>query len=129
MNDSEGHYRLYALPQGDFTLTVNDSDSGLSASVNASLAAADEVKVLDVAMPPSNDVTVSFIGPDGAEVVCEGVVEGTIAVAPRGDGGFGYDPVFVPDDGGGRTFAEMDAAAKHAISHRGRALAALVGHL
>ncbi|MEZ5183958.1 MAG: RdgB/HAM1 family non-canonical purine NTP pyrophosphatase [Acidimicrobiales bacterium] len=64
--------------------------------------------------------------PDGAEVVTEGVVEGTIAPAPRGDGGFGYDPVFVPDDGAGRTFAEMDAAAKHAISHRGRSLRALL---
>jgi XTP/dITP diphosphohydrolase len=67
--------------------------------------------------------------PDGAEVVCDGVVEGTIARAPRGDGGFGYDPVFVPLEGEGRTFAEMDAAAKHAISHRGRALAALVAQM
>jgi XTP/dITP diphosphohydrolase len=66
---------------------------------------------------------------DGAEVVCEGVVEGTIADAPRGDGGFGYDPVFVATDGDGRTFGEMDAAAKHAISHRGRALEELVAHL
>jgi len=64
--------------------------------------------------------------PDGAEVVTEGVVEGTIAPTPRGGGGFGYDPVFVPDDGDGRTFAEMDSAAKHAISHRGRSLRALV---
>ncbi len=67
--------------------------------------------------------------PDGAEVVVQGVVEGTIAPSPRGDGGFGYDPVFVPTDGDGRTFAEMDAAAKHAISHRGRALGALVAEL
>jgi XTP/dITP diphosphohydrolase len=67
--------------------------------------------------------------PDGAEVVCEGSVEGAIALAPRGDGGFGYDPVFVPADGDGRTFGEMHAAEKHAISHRGRALAALVAGL
>ena len=45
--------------------------------------------------------------PDGREVVAEGAVEGTIADARRGSGGFGYDPVFVPDDGDGRTFAEM----------------------
>lgn len=63
--------------------------------------------------------------PDGAEVVAEGVVEGTIAAAPRGAGGFGYDPVFVPDEGDGRTFAEMPAEAKHAVSHRGRAFRAL----
>ena len=60
--------------------------------------------------------------PDGREVVAEGVVEGTIAVAPRGEHGFGYDPVFVPDEGGGRTFAELEAAEKHELSHRGRAL-------
>ena len=44
-------------------------------------------------------------------------------------GGFGYDPVFVPDEGDGRTFAEMAAAEKHAISHRGRALRALAAAL
>ena len=63
--------------------------------------------------------------PDGSELVAEGTVEGHIAGAPRGEGGFGYDPVFVPDAAGGRTFAEMGKAAKHAISHRGQALAAL----
>ena len=63
--------------------------------------------------------------PDGTELVAEGTVEGVIAPAPAGDGGFGYDPVFVPDVGGGRTFAEMPAADKHAISHRGRAFRAL----
>lgn len=67
--------------------------------------------------------------PDGREVVASGSVEGAIAAAPRGEGGFGYDPVFVPDDGDGSTFAEMGAEAKHAISHRGRALAALLAQL
>ena len=63
--------------------------------------------------------------PGGREVVAHGVVEGTIAPEARGDGGFGYDPVFVPDGGDGRTFAEMTAAEKHARSHRGRAFRAL----
>lgn len=67
--------------------------------------------------------------PDGAEVVAEGTVEGTIASSPRGDGGFGYDPVFVPVEGDGRTFAEMEPDEKHAISHRGRALRSLVAQL
>jgi XTP/dITP diphosphohydrolase len=62
---------------------------------------------------------------DDAEVVAEGAVEGRIVAAPRGQGGFGYDPVFVPDDGDGRTFAEMTSEEKHALSHRGRAIAAL----
>ena len=59
--------------------------------------------------------------PDGRELSAEGVMEGTIAEAARGDGGFGYDPVFVPDEGDGRTFAEMTPDEKHAVSHRGRA--------
>lgn len=68
--------------------------------------------------------------PDGSEVVAEGSVEGHIAAAARGDGGFGYDPVFVPEGTGQvLTFAEMDPAAKHAISHRGRALAHLLAQL
>jgi XTP/dITP diphosphohydrolase len=66
---------------------------------------------------------------DGRELVCEGTVEGSIATAPRGVGGFGYDPVFVPAEGDGRTFAEMTAAEKHAISARGRALRCLAVQL
>lgn len=60
--------------------------------------------------------------PDGSEQMAEGVVEGIITESPRGEGGFGYDAVFEPEDGDGRTFAEMAPDEKHAISHRGRAL-------
>jgi len=67
---------------------------------------------------------VMVVWPDGREVGVEGVVEGHIAAEPVGDGGFGYDPVFVPDEADGRTFAQM-GDEKHAISHRGRALRAL----
>ena len=67
--------------------------------------------------------------PDGSEIVAEGVVDGTILSSPRGDGGFGYDPVFVPDDGDGRTFAEMSPEDKNVMSHRGRALRALDSRL
>jgi XTP/dITP diphosphohydrolase len=63
--------------------------------------------------------------PDGSELWAEGSVEGTIAEQAVGDGGFGYDPVFVPEEGGGRTFAVMTPDEKHAISHRGRAFRAL----
>ena len=63
--------------------------------------------------------------PDGREVAATGAVEGRIATEPRGDGGFGYDPVFVPLEGDGRSFAEMSAEEKHALSHRGRAFRAL----
>lgn len=63
--------------------------------------------------------------PDGRELAVSGVVEGHISDRPRGDAGFGYDPVFVPDGGDGRTFAEMTTEEKHAVSHRGRAFRAL----
>ena len=67
--------------------------------------------------------------PDGTEVWAEGAVEGTIATAGRGRNGFGYDPVFVPDGAAGRTFAEMGAEEKDAVSHRGRAFRALAERL
>jgi XTP/dITP diphosphohydrolase len=67
--------------------------------------------------------------PDGAEVIGHGVVEGVIADDPRGDNGFGYDPLFIPDNGDGRTFAEMTRAEKEHVSHRGRAFRALAAGL
>ncbi|HEY2301197.1 MAG TPA: RdgB/HAM1 family non-canonical purine NTP pyrophosphatase [Acidimicrobiales bacterium] len=70
--------------------------------------------------------------PDGREVAVDGQVEGTIAESPRGRGGFGYDSVFVPDEGDGRTFAELvdeSPSAKHRLSHRGRAFTALAARL
>lgn len=60
---------------------------------------------------------------DPAPLIAEGTWEGRIATAPRGAGGFGYDPLFELDDG--RTAAELPAAEKNRLSHRGRALAAL----
>ena len=62
--------------------------------------------------------------PAGPVVVVEGRVDGALVFPPRGDRGFGYDPIFVPA-GGTETFGEMEPAAKTAISHRARAFAAL----
>ncbi|MGH9281666.1 MAG: RdgB/HAM1 family non-canonical purine NTP pyrophosphatase [Acidimicrobiales bacterium] len=67
--------------------------------------------------------------PDGRELVAEGVVAGVIAREAQGEGGFGYDPIFVPEGGDGRTFAQMAPAEKHAVSHRGRAFRALAALL
>jgi XTP/dITP diphosphohydrolase len=67
--------------------------------------------------------------PDGREIAAIGTVEGAIATEARGDGGFGYDPVFTPDEGDGRTFAEMSPVEKHAVSHRGRAFRTLADGL
>jgi len=69
----------------------------------------------------------------GTEELFEGRCTGTLAAAPHGDGGFGYDPAFLPDDEipppAGRTMAELTRAEKGAISHRGRAAARLAEHL
>jgi len=66
--------------------------------------------------------TIVFIGPDGTETIATGVCEGRVGLAPCGDGGFGYDPLFLPGATPGRTMAELTLAEKNAISHRGAAL-------
>jgi XTP/dITP diphosphohydrolase len=65
--------------------------------------------------------TIALASPDGLEETVEGVVEGRIAEAVRGDRGFGYDPIFLYPPLG-RTFGELDSEAKRRVSHRGRAL-------
>jgi XTP/dITP diphosphohydrolase len=71
---------------------------------------------------------IAHVGADGTEHVFEGTCEGTMAPEARGDGGFGYDPIFTPGDdvAVGRTMAELADAEKDAISHRGRAARALL---
>jgi XTP/dITP diphosphohydrolase len=63
--------------------------------------------------------------PDGRRLVSEGASDGFIASEVIGNDGFGYDPVFIPGDGDGRTFAQMSSGEKHSMSHRGRAFRAL----
>lgn len=65
---------------------------------------------------------------DNKETLFHGTVEGHIATQPMGNGGFGYDPIFVPD-GDTRSFAQYTPEQKNAISHRGRATAALIEHI
>ncbi len=67
---------------------------------------------------------IAFVAPEGFERSVEGVCPGVIIESPRGHGGFGYDPLFLPD-GQSRTFAELEIREKNRISHRGRALQAL----
>ena len=62
--------------------------------------------------------------PDTSELIATGTVEGRISLRPHGDFGFGYDPIFIPSEGHGETFAEM-GEAKHLLSHRGRAFRSL----
>ena len=68
--------------------------------------------------------TLAVAWPDGSDMLFEGRVRGQMVWPPRGELGFGYDPVFVPE-GHAQTFAEMDPVAKHAISHRAQAFALL----
>ena len=74
--------------------------------------------------------TVAMVAwPDGRETVAEGACNGMIAEEERGERGFGYDPVFVPVESDGRTFAEMSDEEKNALSHRARALRNLLNRL
>lgn len=86
----------------------------------------------DIADPHRTAQFVSTIalvvpGPDGIvrEETVEGVWLGRLATAPSGSGGFGYDPIFLPDDQGGRSAADLTSAEKNAVSHRARAFVAL----
>jgi XTP/dITP diphosphohydrolase len=73
----------------------------------------------------------AYVEPGGSEEVVHGRCDGRLATEPRGEGGFGYDPAFIPDDypGDERTMAELTPEEKDAISHRGRAARTLVAHL
>ena len=74
--------------------------------------------------------SVAFVAyPDGSELWMEGDVSGVITPEARGNGGFGYDPLFAPDGFDGRTFAQMSPDEKHSVSHRGRAFRALADRL
>lgn len=93
---------------------------------------ADNVAKLLAEMEHADDRAATFrtaiavVTTDGEEFTVEGALEGEITRAPRGDGGFGYDPVFLVGDW---TLAEMPAVAKNQISHRARALHAMAAHL
>lgn len=72
---------------------------------------------------------IALVRPDAETQEFSGEVTGMIAAAPIGRGGFGYDPVFVPTEGDGRTFAEMTLLEKNMLSHRARAVEGLVAFL
>lgn len=103
---------------------------GCSDAANRAKMLAELVDFPDLADRTARFETVAMVvWPDGSELAVVGVCPGSIARTERGDVGFGYDSIFVPDGGGGATFAEMTSSAKHAISHRGRAFAALLSEL
>ena len=73
--------------------------------------------------------TIVALKPDGAKLATSGRVEGQILTQPRGQNGFGYDPLFMPKEFPGRSMAELTPAEKNQISHRGRALRAFMEQL
>ncbi|WP_448500663.1 RdgB/HAM1 family non-canonical purine NTP pyrophosphatase [Sphingomonas sp.] len=103
----------WAGPEKDFTVAMQAVEDKLAAIDPAPSRSAHFVCALALAWP------------DGHSEVFEGRVDGTLVWPPRGDRGFGYDPMFLPDDGR-ETFGEMNPAAKHAISHRADAFRQLV---
>jgi XTP/dITP diphosphohydrolase len=110
------HSARWAGPDKDFNHAMRRVVDGLATRFG-SFAAADKRAAF---------VTVICLAwPDGDVVCVEGRVDGELVETPRGDGGFGYDPIFVPD-GELRTFAELTADEKARISHRGRAMRAIL---
>ena len=89
-----------------------------------------ELRGVDVADRRARFRTVIAVAyPNGESWWVDGVLEGTILGGPKGNGGFGYDPIFAPVDEGGRSLAELTMAEKNARSHRGHVLRALVAKL
>src|SRR5205823_1939557 len=115
-----------------------DGAPGVHSARYAGEGATDEQNLakLLAEVPPDGDGRVAYVcvlalvRQDGRETVVEGRCEGELTHSPRGTGGFGYDPAFVPADRrDGRTMAELPPAEKDAISHRGRAARALLAAL
>ena len=103
-----------------------DAPSGPGRDVaNLQLVLDQVADVPDEALGAAFTCAAALVSPEGTENVAQGVVTGRLIRTPRGDGGFGYDPIFVPE-GETRTTAELSPQEKDAISHRGRAFRALV---
>ncbi len=112
---------------GVHTARFAGPDADADANIKALLTALAEV---DAHQRTARFRTVAMVlYPDGRALTGEGVVEGIITTERRGRQGFGYDPVFRPLEGDGRVFAEMSASEKNAMSHRARAIGALVQQL
>jgi XTP/dITP diphosphohydrolase len=124
--------RIAVADDSGIAAAALDGRPGVYSARYAGAGATDEqnlAKLLDE-VPDQGDRRVAYVcalayvTPDGEEHVVEGRCEGTLAHEPRGDGGFGYDPLFLPD-GHDVSAAELEPARKNRLSHRGQALALL----
>ena len=119
----------YAGEDKDFNRNMDKLLYELSVlETEASMAASVGLKMRPVSRRARFRCVVTLIL-DGEKHIFEGTLEGTIARAKAGNGGFGYDPVFIPDEFPDRTLAEITEEQKNAISHRGKALRAMAEYL
>jgi len=109
----------WAGPQKDFRLAIEKVEDALTAEAGEGGQTDRRARFVCV---------LSLAWPDGRVESFEGVIRGQLVFPPRGDNGFGYDPIFVPE-GESETFGEMDPARKHAMSHRAIAFAKLLDFL
>jgi XTP/dITP diphosphohydrolase len=110
------HSARWAGPERDFSMAIRRVLDSITARYGA----------FEAADPSASFIAVLCLAwPDGHQELFEGRVDGRIVATPRGALGFGYDPIFVPQ-GETRTYAEMPPAEKHTMSHRARAVRALV---
>jgi XTP/dITP diphosphohydrolase len=109
-------------------LSARWAGAGHDDLANLALVLAQTADVPDERRAAAFVCAAALVLPSGLEHVVEGVLTGTLLRAPRGDGGFGYDPIFLPA-GSQRSSAELSAAEKDAISHRGKAFRALAAYV
>lgn len=119
---------VYALGGAPGVLSARYAGTGASDRDNLEKLLAEMASVQDGKRGARFVCVLALALPDGAVETFRGTVQGRIGRAPKGGGGFGYDPVFFPE-GHDRTFAEMSPARKDAMSHRGAALRELRKHL
>ena len=123
------HTARYAGEDKDFNKNMDKLLYELAVlETEASMAAAAGLKVKKISRRARfKSVVTLIIG--GERHIFEGVLEGTIARTKSGNGGFGYDPIFIPDEFPGQTLADITEEQKNSISHRGKALRAMAEYL
>ena len=123
------HTARYAGEDKDFARNMDKLLYELAVlETEASMAAAAGLKVKKISRRARfKSVVTLIIG--GERHIFEGVLEGTIARTKSGNGGFGYDPIFIPDEFPGQTLADITEEQKNSISHRGKALRAMAEYL
>ena len=123
------HTARYAGEDKDFARNMDKLLYELAVlETEASMAAAAGLKVKKISRRARfRSVVTLIIG--GERHIFEGVLEGTIARTKSGNGGFGYDPIFIPDEFPGQTLADITEEQKNSISHRGKALRAMAEYL